>query len=179
MKCSHAPADQPKQSPRRSRLQIEQRKSNQQHTEKSQGRNSVELVHLSGKMSQVYAVNEQFVIEILSRSKGSCVHTPSPGVYPVRGAAIVCPERTSVISISQRASQVLFSGFLAISLAAGTGLSAQVSYTAMPLDQGFGKLDTATPTVPAQQIIDSFTAKESEFRTAMGNYTYERSVKVE
>ncbi len=57
--------------------------------------------------------------------------------------------------------------------------SAQVSYTAMPLDQGFGKLDTSAPSVPAQQIIDSFTAKESDFRTAMGNYTYERSVKVE
>jgi len=66
-----------------------------------------------------------------------------------------------------------------MSFVAGTAMSAQVSYTAMPLDQGFGKLDTAAPTVPAQQIIDSFTAKESEFRVAMGNYTYERSVKVE
>jgi hypothetical protein len=130
-------------------------------------------------MRQVYAANEQFVSEILSRSEGSCVHTPFQDVYPVRGAAIVCPERTAVISIPRRASQILFSGFFAISLAAGTGMSAQVSYTAMPLDQGFGKLDTSAPTVPAQQIIDNFTAKESEFRTAMGNYTYERSVKVE
>ena len=49
----------------------------------------------------------------------------------------------------------------------------------MPLDQGFGKLDTSAPSVPTQQIIDSFTAKESEFRAALGNYTYERTVKVE
>jgi hypothetical protein len=56
---------------------------------------------------------------------------------------------------------------------------AQVSYTSMPLDQGFGPLDTSTPATPAQQIIDEFTAKESVFRRAMANYTYERSVKVE
>jgi hypothetical protein len=56
---------------------------------------------------------------------------------------------------------------------------AQVSYTSMPLDQGFGALDTSNPPIPAQQIIDQFTAKESLFRQAMANYTYERSVKVE
>jgi hypothetical protein len=84
-----------------------------------------------------------------------------------------------VTSIQQRASQILLSSFFAIALTAGTIASAQVSYTAMPLDQGFGKLDTSAPTIPAQQIIDSFTAKESEFRTAMGNYTYERSVNIE
>jgi len=64
-------------------------------------------------------------------------------------------------------------------LFAGSVGWAQVSYTAMPLDQGFGKLDTSAPAIAAEQIIDSFTAKESEFRTAMGNYTYQRSVKVE
>jgi hypothetical protein len=56
---------------------------------------------------------------------------------------------------------------------------AQVSYTAMPLDKGFGPLDTSQPSVPPQQIIDSFTAKESQFRVAMAGYAYERSVKVE
>jgi hypothetical protein len=56
---------------------------------------------------------------------------------------------------------------------------AQVSYTSMPLDSGFGPLDTTPPTIPAEQIIDQFTAKESVFRQAMANYTYERSVKVE
>ena len=65
--------------------------------------------------------------------------------------------------------------FLALALSA----QGQVSYTSMPLDQGFGPLDTSAPAIPAQQIIDEFTAKESVFRRAMSNYLYERSVKVE
>ena len=56
---------------------------------------------------------------------------------------------------------------------------AQVSYTPMPLDSGFGKLDLTPPPIPAQQIIDQFTAKESQFREALANYTYERSVRVD
>ena len=56
---------------------------------------------------------------------------------------------------------------------------AQVSYTPMPLDSGFGKLDLSQPPLPAQQIIDRFTERESEFRAAMANYTYERSVRVD
>ena len=56
---------------------------------------------------------------------------------------------------------------------------AQVSYTPMPLDSGFGALDLTQPSIPPQQIIDRFTEKESEFRAAMANYTYERSVRVD
>jgi hypothetical protein len=56
---------------------------------------------------------------------------------------------------------------------------AQVSYTSMPLDSGFGPLDTSAPQIPAQQIIKEFTAKESIFRAALDNYTYERGVKVD
>jgi hypothetical protein len=56
---------------------------------------------------------------------------------------------------------------------------AQVSYTSMPLDGGFGPLDTSAPSVPAAQIIQEFTAKESVYRAALDNYTYERSVKVQ
>jgi len=70
---------------------------------------------------------------------------------------------------------LLGAAFAAITLCA----CGQVSYTSMPLDQGFGALDTSEPAIPAQQIIDQFTAKESVFRRAMSNYTYERSVKVE
>jgi len=70
---------------------------------------------------------------------------------------------------------LLGAAFLILVLSA----QAQVSYTSMPLDQGFGALDTSAPPIPAQQIIDQFTAKESVFRRAMANYTYERSVKVE
>ena len=56
---------------------------------------------------------------------------------------------------------------------------AQVSYTSMPLDSGFGPLDTSAPSIPAEQIIKEFTAKETVFRAALDNYTYERSVKVQ
>ena len=56
---------------------------------------------------------------------------------------------------------------------------AQVSYTSMPLDKGFGELDPSQPSVPSAQIIANFEEKESAFRRAMANYTYERSVKVQ
>lgn len=70
--------------------------------------------------------------------------------------------------------------FLALTLLSNIPLAdAQVSYTSMPLDSGFGALDTSAPAIPVQQIIDQFTAKESIFREAMASYTYERSVKVE
>jgi hypothetical protein len=49
----------------------------------------------------------------------------------------------------------------------------------MPLDKGFGELDPSQPSVPPAQIIANFEEKESAFRRAMANYTYERSVKVE
>ena len=56
---------------------------------------------------------------------------------------------------------------------------AQVSYTPMPMDQGFGPLDTSTPAIPPDQIIAKFAAKESAFRQALNNYTYRRTVKVQ
>jgi hypothetical protein len=58
-------------------------------------------------------------------------------------------------------------------------LPAQVSYTSMPLDSGFGALDKTPPTTPPEQIIAKFAAKESEFRHARDNYTFRRTVKVE
>ena len=74
----------------------------------------------------------------------------------------------------RRRYPVLLAGLLAASVA-----GAQVSYTPMPLDSGFGKLDLTQPPIAPQQIIDRFTEKESEFRAAMANYTYERSVRVD
>src|SRR5271170_554296 len=67
---------------------------------------------------------------------------------------------------------ILFAAVSAASLA-------QVSYTPMPLDQGFGPLDTSAPKVPPEQLIATFAAKESAFRQALNNYTYRRSVKVQ
>jgi hypothetical protein len=68
---------------------------------------------------------------------------------------------------------------LATVLAAGTASLAQVSYTPMPMDQGFGPLDKSTPAVPPDQLIAKFAVKESAFRQALNNYTYRRSVKVQ
>lgn len=56
---------------------------------------------------------------------------------------------------------------------------AQVSYSSMPLDAGFGPLDASAPPVPVAQVIQEFTAKESVYRAALDNYTWERSVKVQ
>src|ERR1700759_418338 len=73
----------------------------------------------------------------------------------------------------------LVSGVLLLGLAGAPTLGAQVSYTAMPLDQGFGPLDKSAPTIPPDQIITKFAAKESEFRHARDNYPFRRTVKVE
>jgi len=62
---------------------------------------------------------------------------------------------------------------------ASVSVLAQVSYTPMPLDQGFGALDKSDPKLPPDQIIAKFTAKESAFRQALNNYVYRRSVKVQ
>ena len=64
-------------------------------------------------------------------------------------------------------------------VSASSAVLAQVSYTPMPLDQGFGVLDKAEPKLPPDQIIAKFAAKESAFRQALNNYTYTRSVKVQ
>lgn len=59
-------------------------------------------------------------------------------------------------------------------------LHAQATYTQLqPTDSGFGPLDKGTPSLPPDQIIQKFADKESEFRQAMDQYTYTRSVKVE
>jgi hypothetical protein len=55
----------------------------------------------------------------------------------------------------------------------------QVTYTAMPMDSGFGPLDKNPPETPVDDIVRRFTAKESEFRQALDNYVYRRSVKVQ
>jgi hypothetical protein len=68
--------------------------------------------------------------------------------------------------------------FVAVAVLAASA-HGQVSYTSMPLDAGFGPLDTSAPSIPAAQIVQEFTAKESVYRAALDNYTYERSVKVQ
>lgn len=65
----------------------------------------------------------------------------------------------------------------AFGIFAGLTVRAQVSFTPMPLDKGFGALDVTPPPIPPDQIIAKFAAKESQFRDALENYTYSRSVR--
>lgn len=56
---------------------------------------------------------------------------------------------------------------------------AQDTFTPMPLDAGFSKMDLTPPSTPPDQIIKEFSAKESEFQDALNHYTYRRTAKVE
>jgi len=56
---------------------------------------------------------------------------------------------------------------------------ATASYTAMPLDSGYGPMDLTEPSTPPEEIIKKFEAKESVFREALNHYTYRRSVRVQ
>jgi hypothetical protein len=77
-------------------------------------------------------------------------------------------------------SRLLTLGLLGLLLLPLPRLHAQASYTQLqPTDSGFGPLDKSTPSIPPDQIIQKFAAKESEFRQAMDQYTYTRSVKIE
>ncbi len=46
-------------------------------------------------------------------------------------------------------------------------------------DQGFGPIDSSAPAKPPEQIIQQFAAKETEFRHALDNYTYQRDVRIQ
>ena len=46
-------------------------------------------------------------------------------------------------------------------------------------DSGFGPVDTSAPSTPPDEIVKKFAAKESEFRVALGNYTYQRDVRIQ
>jgi hypothetical protein len=72
---------------------------------------------------------------------------------------------------------------MAMGLAAGcvlaAGAQSKDSFTPMALDSGFGRMDISTPTIPPEQIVKQFAAKESEFQQALNHYTYRRTAKVE
>ena len=53
------------------------------------------------------------------------------------------------------------------------------SFTAMPLDSGFGRMDLSDPAIPPEQIIQRMAAKESEFQDALDHYTYRRTARVQ
>ncbi|HET7345879.1 MAG TPA: hypothetical protein VFJ10_01015 [Acidobacteriaceae bacterium] len=67
----------------------------------------------------------------------------------------------------------------ALLLSCSPSLFGQASASSMPLDSGFGPLQQVQPSVPVEQIIKEFTAKESLFNAALNNYTWTRAVKVQ
>jgi hypothetical protein len=69
---------------------------------------------------------------------------------------------------------------LAIAACAVAGLAqSKDSFTPMPLDAGFGRMDISAPATPPEQIIKEFAAKESEFQDALNHYTYRRYARVQ
>ena len=72
---------------------------------------------------------------------------------------------------------------LALLVAAGLALAAAAqsrdSFTPMPLDAGFGRMDISTPPIAPEEIIRQFAAKESEFQKALNHYTYRRVARVQ
>ncbi|HEY3705760.1 MAG TPA: hypothetical protein VGL22_11900 [Terracidiphilus sp.] len=53
------------------------------------------------------------------------------------------------------------------------------SFTPMPLDAGFSRLDLTPPTIQPEEIIKKFAAKEAEFQEALNHYTYQRQARVQ
>ncbi|HME58748.1 MAG TPA: hypothetical protein VKF63_10455 [Terracidiphilus sp.] len=53
------------------------------------------------------------------------------------------------------------------------------SFTPMPLDAGFGRMDISAPAIAPEEIIRQFAAKESEFQRALNHYTYRRIARVQ
>jgi hypothetical protein len=53
------------------------------------------------------------------------------------------------------------------------------SITPMALDSGFGRMDLTPPSIPTDQIIKQFAAKETEFQEALNHYTYRRVARVQ
>jgi hypothetical protein len=53
------------------------------------------------------------------------------------------------------------------------------SFTPMPLDAGFGRMDLSQPSTPVDQIIKQFASKETEFQDALNHYTYRRVARVQ
>lgn len=73
--------------------------------------------------------------------------------------------------------------WLTLAAFAVVGLTAKAqsndSFTPMPLDSGFGRLDLSDPATPPEEIIKKFAARESEFQEALNHYTYRREARVQ
>ena len=73
--------------------------------------------------------------------------------------------------------------WIAIAMAVGFTLTAGAqnkdSLTPMALDAGFGRMDLNPPSIPPEQIIQQFAARESEFQQALSHYTYRRTARIQ
>jgi hypothetical protein len=67
----------------------------------------------------------------------------------------------------------------ALGLAMAAAAQDRDSFTPMPLDSGFGKMDISAPATPPDEIIKKFAAKETEFQDALNHYTYRRIARVQ
>ena len=66
-----------------------------------------------------------------------------------------------------------------LGLAMAAAAQGRDSFTPMPLDSGFGKMDVSAPATPPDEIIKKFAAKETEFQDALNHYTYRRIAQVQ
>lgn len=53
------------------------------------------------------------------------------------------------------------------------------SFTPMPLDAGFGRLEKVQPSIPVAKVIADFTQQEALFEQALQHYTYRRTIRVD
>ena len=63
--------------------------------------------------------------------------------------------------------------------ALAAGAQDKDSFTPMPLDSGFGRMDLSAPTTSPDEIIKQFATKETEFQDALNHYTYRRTARVQ
>ncbi|MDR3738728.1 MAG: hypothetical protein P4L40_06870 [Terracidiphilus sp.] len=76
--------------------------------------------------------------------------------------------------------RILFSfTILAVTLSQASWAQDKDGFTPMALDAGFGHMDVSAPAIPAEQIIQKFAAKETEFQDALNHYTYRRVARVQ
>jgi hypothetical protein len=68
---------------------------------------------------------------------------------------------------------------LAAACALASSAQSKDSFTPMPLDAGFGRMDISAPAIAPEEIIRQFAAKESEFQRALNHYTYRRIARVQ
>ena len=69
--------------------------------------------------------------------------------------------------------------FVAVACALPASAQGKDTFTPMPLDSGFGPMRLVPPSIPADQIIQQFAAKEVEYQQALDHYTYRRTASVE